>query len=172
MGRPKGSKNKPKDAPEAGSTAAAPPEQPQQEAAPRSNRLPGMEDAGIPELETIAEALNNVRKQRIALSKQEGELSDDLLAMMQRFGKVEYHHEEVHAWREVTEEKVKVHIGELKPDKEKQIKKAVKGHIQNQPGSVQVGSDPEPAGDIADIPAELDEVSTEVEELQGATVGA
>lgn len=80
---------------------------------PRQTRLPGMEDAGIRELENQAENYADVRDQRMELTRQESQLSVDLLAMMKKHGKTEYHHAEVHVWVKVTEEKVKVKIGEL-----------------------------------------------------------
>lgn len=86
---------------------------------PRTPRLPGMEDAGIAALEKIAEEYADVRDDRIALSKREGEMQDDLLALMKKHRKTEYHHEDVHVWVQVTEEKVKVKIGELTPARAK-----------------------------------------------------
>lgn len=86
---------------------------------PRTPRLPGMEDAGIPALEKVAEEYADVRDQRISLSKREGEMQDDLLALMRKHNKPEYHHEDVHVWVKATEMKVKVKIGELTPAKAK-----------------------------------------------------
>jgi len=83
---------------------------------PRTPRLPGMEDAGIVELEKLAEEYAEVRDERMALSKREGEMQDDLLALMKKHNKTEYHHEEVHCWIKAKEERVKVRIGEL-PEK-------------------------------------------------------
>lgn len=93
--------------------------------APRTDRLPGMEDAAIKELETLAEELSEVRAERIKLSKREGELQDDLLKVMKKHKRIEYHHEDVHAWREIADEKVKVKIGELTSKKAKQVADAV-----------------------------------------------
>ena len=90
---------------------------------PRTGRLPGMEDAGIRELEKIAEDLSDVRTERIALQKDESRLQEDLLAVMKKHRKNEYHHEEVHVWVVATEMKVKVKIGEVTPQKEKQMQK-------------------------------------------------
>jgi hypothetical protein len=72
-----------------------------------------MEDAGIRELENMAEKYADVRDSRIGLSKREGEMQDDLLALMRKHRKSEYHHEEVHIWVKATEMKVKVKLGEL-----------------------------------------------------------
>jgi len=52
---------------------------------------------------------------------------------MKKHRKVEYHHGDVHAWREVTEEKVKVKIGELNPAKQKKIKEAVQAASEHNP---------------------------------------
>lgn len=90
---------------------------------PRTPRLPGMEDAGIPALERIAEEYADVRDSRIGLSKREGEMQDDLLALMKKYNKTEYHHEDVHIWVQVTEEKVKVKLGELTPARAKKESK-------------------------------------------------
>ena len=79
----------------------------------RTPRLPGMEDAGIRELENLAEKYADVRDQRIALSKEEGTMQDDLLALMKKHHKVEYHHDEVHIWVKSVEMKVKVKLGEI-----------------------------------------------------------
>jgi len=83
---------------------------------PRNPRLPGMEDSGIVELERTAESYAEVRDQRMSLGKREGELNAELLALMKKHGKTEYHHEDVHCWLKVTAEKVKVKIGELQTD--------------------------------------------------------
>ena len=48
-------------------------------AKPKQSRLPGMEDSAIEELESLAEHYATIRDKRIALSKNEGELQDDLL---------------------------------------------------------------------------------------------
>lgn len=119
---------------------------------PRSQRLPGMEDAGIKELESIAEQLADVRSERIRLSKEEGTLQDDLLAVMKKHRKIEYHHEDVHVWVTASEVKVKVTIGEVTPTKEKKmkeetasIKELEEAQIgQDEPDTPETSQEPEP----------------------------
>lgn len=120
---------------------------------PRSGRLPGMEDAGIPALEKVAEALADVRAARMKLTKKESGFAEDLLALMKKHNKVEYHHEEVHVWRRVTEEKVRVKIGELD---EKELKKAA-------PADMPKAGAAEPPSDAVDAAEEVEEVADEEE---------
>lgn len=80
---------------------------------PRTPRLPGMEDAGIAELEKLAEKYADVRDQRMVLTKREAEMNADLLALMKKHGKTEYHHDEVHCWIKAKDERVKVKLGEI-----------------------------------------------------------
>jgi hypothetical protein len=88
---------------------------------PAQSRLPGMEDAAIEELESLAEQYADVRDNRIALSKREGEMQDDLAALLRKHKKTEYHHLDVHIWIVAVDEKVKVKIGELKPNKKERV---------------------------------------------------
>lgn len=113
---------------------------------PRTPRLPGMEDAGIKELESIAEDLSDVRTERISLSKREGELQDDLLAVMKKHRKTEYHHEDVHVWVIATDMKVKVKIGEVTPQKEKQMSKETASvkELEQMPEETPEEFEPEP----------------------------
>lgn len=133
----------------------------------RSGRLPGMEDAGIPALEKIAESLADVRSERMKLTKREKTYANDLIALMKKLDKVEYHHEDVHAWRRVTEEKVRVKIGELD---DKELEKA-------RPVDVPVAGAAEPpsvidaAGEIADAEEEEDEFGEYVEDEETEEVG-
>lgn len=80
---------------------------------PRTPRLPGMEDSGIQELESLAEQYADVRDQRMVLTKREAEMNADLLALMKKHGKTEYHHDEVHCWIKAKDERVKVKLGEI-----------------------------------------------------------
>lgn len=80
---------------------------------PRAQRLPGMEDAGFPELEKLAEEYADVRDQRMELTKQESTMNADLLALMKKHDKSEYHHQDVHVWIKSKDERVKVKIGEI-----------------------------------------------------------
>jgi len=84
---------------------------------PKQSRLPGMEDAAIEELESLAEHYASIRDKRIALSKNEGELQEDLALLLKKHKKTEYHHQDVHIWIVAVDEKVRVKIGELKPPK-------------------------------------------------------
>lgn len=83
---------------------------------PKNQRLPGMEDAGIKELEKTAEEYADVRDNRMELTKQEKQLNDTLLALMKKHGKSEYHHDDVHCWIKSKDERVKVKIGELEEE--------------------------------------------------------
>jgi hypothetical protein len=80
---------------------------------PKQQDLPGMEDRALKPLENLAEQYADVRDSRMELTRQETQLAADLLAMMKKYEKTEYHHGEVHIWVKVTEEKVKVKIGEV-----------------------------------------------------------
>jgi hypothetical protein len=79
----------------------------------RQASLPGMEDRAIAELEKLAEHYANIRDKRMVLTKQEVELNDDLLALMKKHDKTEYHHQDVHCWIKAKDERVKVKIGEI-----------------------------------------------------------
>ena len=82
-------------------------------AKPKQQDLPGMEDRALEPLENLAEKYVDVRDQRMELTRRESQMSADLLAMMHKYEKVEYHHGEVHIWVKVTEEKVRVKLGEI-----------------------------------------------------------
>ena len=109
---------------------------------PKQNRLPGMEDSSIEELESMAEHYANIRDKRIALSKNEGELQDDLLTLLKKHKKVEYHHLDVHIWLVAVDEKVRVKIGELPvKKKERKIEKSESGSEDDVPAD----NEPAPA---------------------------
>ena len=59
---------------------------------PKQDRLPGMEDAKIDELHSLAEEYVDIRDQRMELNKQETPLKEKLLAAMHNQGKTHYHH--------------------------------------------------------------------------------
>lgn len=82
----------------------------------KKQRLPGMEESGIKELEKTAEDYADVRDNRMQLTKQEKELNQTLLALMKKHGKAEYHHDDVHCWIKAKEERVKVKIGEIEDE--------------------------------------------------------
>jgi hypothetical protein len=80
---------------------------------PKQSALPGMEDRSLEELESKAEEYAETRDERMKLTTAEGELNDELLALMKKHKKVEYHHGDVHCWVQSIDEKVKVKIGDL-----------------------------------------------------------
>jgi hypothetical protein len=80
---------------------------------PKQGTLAGMEDRALSALEAKAEEYAEVRDERMGLTEREGELNDELLALMKKHKKAEYHHGEVHCWVKATDEKVKVKIGEI-----------------------------------------------------------
>lgn len=80
---------------------------------PRAQRLPGMEDMGIKELEKLAEQYADVRDQRMVLTKRESQMNADLLALMKKHDKTEYHCDEVHCWVKSKDERVRVKLGEI-----------------------------------------------------------
>ena len=101
---------------------------------PKQSRLPGMEDAAIAELESMAEQYADIRDHRIVLSKREGVMQDDLLSLLKKHKKTEYHHLDVHIWIVAVDEKVKVKIGEMKPKKtERKVEKSESGSEDDTP---------------------------------------
>jgi hypothetical protein len=72
-----------------------------------------MKDRALKPLENLAEKYVDVRDSRMELTRQESQMSADLLTMMHKYEKTEYHHGEVHIWVKVTEEKVRVKLGEI-----------------------------------------------------------
>jgi CRISPR/Cas system-associated exonuclease Cas4 (RecB family) len=59
---------------------------------PKQNRLPGMEDAKIDELHSLAEDYVDIRDRRMDLNKQETPLKQQLLAAMHAQNKTHYRH--------------------------------------------------------------------------------
>jgi hypothetical protein len=86
---------------------------------PRQSTLPGMEDCALAELEAKAEEYADIRDRRMNLTEAETQLNEELLALMKKHKKAEYHHGELHCWVKATDEKVKVKIGELTPKQKK-----------------------------------------------------
>lgn len=82
---------------------------------PKQGTLSGMEDRALIALETKAEEYAEVRDERMELTEKESELNAELLALMKKHKKAEYHHGEVHCWLKATDERVKVKIGEITP---------------------------------------------------------
>jgi cell shape-determining protein MreC len=75
-----------------------------------SDRLPGMEDAEIEELENLAKQYARIRDKRQALTTQEVDLKDLLLKAMKKNKKTEYSHGKVTIKIVAEEETVKVRI--------------------------------------------------------------
>jgi predicted nucleic acid-binding Zn-ribbon protein len=63
---------------------------------PRAQRLPGMEDAAIKELETLAEDLHDIALQKKDLTKQSNDLNEQLVAAMKEQGRTTYSHKGIH----------------------------------------------------------------------------
>lgn len=76
----------------------------------RPQRLPEMEDAGIPELDNLAHEYVEVRDPRIALSKREGEIKKFLIAAMHKHKREEYIYDGTKIVLVPGEEKVKVKV--------------------------------------------------------------
>ena len=111
---------------------------------PRQSTLPGMEDRALAELESKAEEYAGIRDRRMRLTEQEVELNDELLALMKKYKKAEYHHGEVHCWVKATDERVKVKIGEITA-RQKKAESASVSTVEAEPEP----TSEEPAGDWA-----------------------
>jgi hypothetical protein len=79
---------------------------------PRAQRLPGMEDSGIKELETLAEDMADVISQKKELMASEKNLNESLVTAMKKHGKTVYSHGGIHINLSATE-KAKVVIKEV-----------------------------------------------------------
>jgi len=77
---------------------------------PKQKQLPTMEDRQIQELQDKAIEYAQVRDERMALSKQEGELKTDLLKLMHKHKKTEYTYNGVTVLLVMEEETVKVKV--------------------------------------------------------------
>ena len=96
---------------------------------PKQGSLPGLEDRALAELEALAEQYAEIRDDRMALNEKEVELNDELLALMKKHKKTEYHHGDVHCWIKSAGEKVRVKLGELSAkQKVKESKDTVAEH--------------------------------------------
>ncbi len=84
----------------------------------KSDRLPGMEEPEIEELEQAAKIYAKLRDKRQALTMQEVELKTKLLALMKKYKKTEYVHNKVSISVVVEEETVKVRIQKDKDDED------------------------------------------------------
>ena len=76
----------------------------------RQKDLPGMEDRKIAALENAAQDYAEIRDQRQGLSQKEVELKGNLLTLMHKLDKTEYHRGNVSISVIVEKEKVKVRI--------------------------------------------------------------
>jgi hypothetical protein len=76
----------------------------------RQESLPGIQDRAIKPLENKAFQYAEVRDERIGLSKQEGELKSELLNLMKKYEKTEYHHGAVNISLVMEKENIKVKI--------------------------------------------------------------
>ena len=77
---------------------------------PKQERLPGMEDPAIEEIEEKARSYAHIRDGRMALLKQEVDLKDLLLTLMKRHNKTEYHRDGLTITIVQKAEKVRVKI--------------------------------------------------------------
>jgi len=82
----------------------------------KQNRLPGMEDAEIEELEDAAKDYASLRDDRMHLLSKEVEMKDNLLALMKKHGKLTYTHDGVEVRIVHENEKVKVKIKKEKEE--------------------------------------------------------
>lgn len=102
------------------------------ESKPAQASLAGMEDRALEELEAKAEEYASIRDDRMELTQKEVELNDELLDLMKKHKKAEYHHGDVHCWIKAKDERVKVKIGELTPKQRKKESSEVSGVAQAQ----------------------------------------
>jgi hypothetical protein len=79
---------------------------------PRAQRLPGMEDSGIQELENLANDMADMIAQKKELTANEKTLNESLVEAMKRHGKTVYSHRGIHINLSATE-KAKVVIKEV-----------------------------------------------------------
>lgn len=75
-----------------------------------SNRLPGMDDAEIEELESIAHEYKKIQKRRMTALNKEVELKDQLLEVMKKNKRKHYKFEDLEIEIVPTGEKLKVKI--------------------------------------------------------------
>ena len=78
----------------------------------KSDRLPGMESPAIEELEQKAAAYVKIRDKRIALSRSEHDMNQELLAIMKKRKLETYNHDGVKCTIVIEKEKVKVKVSE------------------------------------------------------------
>jgi|SRR5262245_4309806 len=78
--------------------------------APRSRRLPGLENHGIEELEGLAESYADLRDQRMELTNQEHAAKGEILKAMRRHNKTAYSHAGIAITVIAGEDDVKVRV--------------------------------------------------------------
>ena len=125
-------------------------------------RLPGMEDAGIPEIEDAAYKYAKIRDRRISAGNQEKQQKDLLLALLKKHNKRNYEHNGVTIEIVVESESVKVRV----KDEEEESSNAVRDKTQP---ARQDRADERPARQVSEEPAEAENESGETEEEAGET---
>lgn len=132
----------------------------------KQDRLPGMKDAAIEEIEEAAGIYDDLKYRRIAALQKEIQARDLLLAIMKKHGRASYHRLVDDRWLHVetieTKEKVRVKFNEEAPEG---------GEIalsdnSNPGGAAGESQDPAPKGDqeqpeVAGASAEVSEESNE-----------
>jgi hypothetical protein len=63
---------------------------------PRTQRLPGMEDSGIQELESLANDMADIIADKKKMTAEEKNLNEQLVAAMKKYGKTSYSHRGIH----------------------------------------------------------------------------
>jgi hypothetical protein len=103
----------------------------------RQQSLPTMQDRAIKSLENRAYDYADVRDQRIGLSKREGELKQELLGLMKKHEKEEYHHGSVHITLVHEKENVRVKI-KADGDEELSHEESEEDEEQDEPIEVEI----------------------------------
>ena len=85
---------------------------------PRSQPLPGLEDARIKPLEDLAAAYADVRDRRIELNREESELKQTAIKLMHRHGKAIYRRDGIEIRLVDGEEDIKVRVKKAGGDDE------------------------------------------------------
>lgn len=77
-----------------------------------------MEDRRFEDLDDKAREYVKVRDKRQDLTRREVELKSDLLGLLKKHKKTEYHHEDIDIWIVVEQESVKVKVAKKDEDEE------------------------------------------------------
>lgn len=133
---------------------------------PRQTSLPGMQDAKIAAIESVALDYDDIKKQRMELSKQESDLKQSLITLMHKAKKKQYIRNGISVILVVEEETVKVKV---KSDDDEESEVPTEAEIQaseeaeeEDPGPVEQ-EDPD-AEVVEDGPPGYDEETEETEE--------